>query len=236
MPVSSADTLYIAIAFIVPGYIFVWFRSLFLTRRALKPHEQMVAYIAISCVNIAVLSPVVYYLTESQYLKQKPIFSGLIWFVILIIFPAMVGVVFGIAAQREWIHKALLRLKLRPVHVMPTAWEWQFARIDGPVWITVTLKDGSFVYGLFGSASFASSEPGERDIFIESTYSIGGDNEWVPLGRGALVPHGEIRCIDFRYPETNSEDLSDGERQPSIRIGGLPASADSRERLPAVED
>ncbi|MGY0713118.1 DUF6338 family protein [Azospirillum argentinense] len=211
MPVSSADALYIAIAFIVPGYVFVWFRSLFLTRRALKPHEQMVAYIAISCTNIAICSPVVFYLLESQPLRQSLIVSGVIWFSILIILPATGGILFGVAAQKEWTHKAFQCLQLRPVHVMPTAWEWQFAQIDSPIWVTVTLKDGNLVYGLFGSASFASSEPGERDIFIESTYSIGDDGSWVPLGRGALVPHGEIRCIDFHYTDEKKSEKCDDE-------------------------
>jgi len=213
MPFSSPDAIYLAIAFIVPGYVFVWIRSLFLNRRPLKPQEQLVAYLAISAVNMAACSPLIIPLVENETLRQRPVLAGLLWFLTLLAVPTLGGVLLGIAAQREWLHRFLQKVGLRPVHVMPTAWEWQFSRIDGSAWIIVTLKDGSTVFGLFGSESFASSEPSERDIFIESVYTLGENDSWTPAGKGALIPHGEIRCIEFILPSTVGEEATFDERQ-----------------------
>lgn len=242
MPLSSSDALFIAIAFVVPGYIFVWVRSIFLTRRPLKPQEQVIAYIAISSVNIAICSPIVITLMDSQELKSRPVLVGFLWLITLMVVPTLGGVLLGIAAQREWLHRTLQYLHLRPVHVMPTAWEWQFSRVDGSTWIIVTLKDGSTIFGLFGGGSFASSEPTERDIFIESVYSAGSDDRWVPVGKGVLVPHGEIRCIEFFHPDTQ-ESIDDKRDLASVdgRIStsdNTPErlSANSADRIPTVEE
>lgn len=231
MPLSSSDALYIAIGFVVPGYIFVWIRSIFLTRRPLKPNEQIVAYVAISCVNIVLCSPLIIYIMGNAELKSRPLETGLLWIVTLMIIPTVGGVLFGIAAQREWLHRALQFLRLRPVHVIPTAWEWQFSRIDGSSWVIVTLKDGSTVFGLFGSTSFASSEPTERDIFIESVYSAADDGKWTSMGRGVLVPHGEIRCIEFFHTDTQEE--TDDKRELASVDGRLSASANTPEGISA---
>ena len=58
--------------------------------------------------------------------------------------PAAIGVLAGLAVQKEWIYHVLRFVKLEPVHGIPSAWDWKFMRADQQ-WITVHLKDGTDV-------------------------------------------------------------------------------------------
>jgi Family of unknown function (DUF6338) len=72
--------------------------------------------------------------------------------------------------------------------------------------VLVELKDGSTVAGFFGTRSFASADPEERDIFIEQVYHIDADSTWHPMknGHGTLIAQGEIRSVDF-WPVDNHQ-------------------------------
>lgn len=95
------------------------------------------------------------------------------------------------------------RFGMRAVHVLPTAWDWKFGAL-APSWVTVTMKDGSRVSGFVGPSSFASSDPRERDLYIEQVWVVDAANNWTRHADwGVLIPHGEIRCIEF---------MPDGER------------------------
>ena len=103
------------------------------------------------------------------------------WFLIILVGPAMLGAGLGIAIQNDLFRPFFARLRLQPVHVVPTAWDYQFGRMREAHWVLVRLKDGGSVAGFFGTRSFASSDPEERDIFIEQVYRIDEDSNWHPL-------------------------------------------------------
>jgi hypothetical protein len=66
--------------------------------------------------------------------------------------------------------------------------------------VIATLKDGSKVYGLFGSGSRVSSDPGERDIYLSHTFVQGEKkNDWVivPDTAGVYIRQDEIRTLEF---------------------------------------
>jgi len=203
MNIASSETLYLVLAFVVPGFVISYIRSIFITRRTQKPHEQVLTYLTLSTLNYAIFSWLVYYLINSDGLLRRPILAGFLWFIVILVGPALIGVFLGVSAQKNWSHRLLQKVGLRPVHFMPTAWDWQWSRLDGYSWVVVTLKDGSVIAGVFGPNSFASSEPGERDIYIEKVYNIPQDGPWTPAprGQGVLIPHGEIRCVEF-FPNT----------------------------------
>jgi hypothetical protein len=94
-----------------------------------------------------------------------------------------------------------------PTDPFPSAWDYQFSRINEPLWILVTLKDGSQVAGRFGRNSLASLEPSERDLYIDSVYQVLEDNPWQPVTEtfGILIKAEEIRYIEFLNDPT--EDL-----------------------------
>jgi hypothetical protein len=93
------------------------------------------------------------------------------------------------------------------VHQIPTAWDFHFSRAL-PYWTVVTLKDGSRVYGLFGYRSFAGDDPKERDIFLESVYTLRNDGEWLPVegSGGILIKADQVAAIEFRKLEEVSYD------------------------------
>ena len=66
----------------------------------------------------------------------------------------------------------------------------------------VTLKNGDRVAGLFGSNSFASSDTGERDLYIEEEYTVGEDGKWDarPEKVGILICQQEVKYIEFWQP------------------------------------
>jgi uncharacterized protein DUF6338 len=62
----------------------------------------------------------------------------------------------------------------------------------------VTLTDGT-VSGVFGDMSFASSDPTERDLYIEEIWDVSESGEWTrrPERVGILIPSKEIKSVQF---------------------------------------
>lgn len=80
---------------------------------------------------------------------------------------------------------------------MPTAWDWKFGNMNSQ-WVLVVLKDGTHFGGLCGPDSFVSSDPTERDIYIQWVYDIDDEKNWHPRGEtGVLICAGEVRTIEF---------------------------------------
>lgn len=50
-----------------------------------------------------------------------------------------------------------------------------------PHWILVTFKDSTRVAGYCGRESFISSDPSERDIYIERVYDVDDNGTWIPI-------------------------------------------------------
>jgi hypothetical protein len=73
--------------------------------------------------------------------------------------------------------------------------------------VLVTLKDGGQVAGLFGSRSFASSDPSERDLYIQSVFSMSGKGQWqrVPRNDGVLISGDQIKYIEFWTDEMENK-------------------------------
>ena len=65
-------------------------------------------------------------------------------------------------------------------------------------WVLVTLKDGTRFAGFCGSDSFMSSDPSERDIYIQQVYDVDDDNNWSSSAEKALlIIADEIQTIEF---------------------------------------
>ena len=66
-------------------------------------------------------------------------------------------------------------------------------------WVLVTLKDGTRFAGFCGPDSFISSDPAERDLYIQWVYDLDDEDGWRSRGEtGLLVAGGEISTIEFR--------------------------------------
>ena len=198
MQVDSATALFIALTFVVPGFIVHSTLSVLVPRREDRTELSFARFLTLSAFNYAVWSWLVYLLLTSQWLRDRPAFWSLCWALIILPGPVLVGLIWGIVSQREWDRRILLRLGLQPVHPIPTAWAWRFGTMKTGHWILVRLKDGSQVAGYFGGKSFASSDPAERDLYVEQVWSI-ENGRWTKEspGKGILLSRGEISSIEF---------------------------------------
>ncbi len=69
------------------------------------------------------------------------------------------------------------------------------------------MKDGSTVAGLFRSHSFASSDPGERDLYIEQLWDIDDQGEWTVVAgeKSILIAANEICFVELWEQQESQE-------------------------------
>lgn len=194
MDLSTVDTVYVALAFLVPGFILSSVKSKLVTGRERQTSEQLLRYLTYSAANYALFSWLIYLLISQD--MGIPVEAGL-WFVVTFVGPAMLGALYGIAIKKNWERNFFRLLKLYPAHVVPTAWDWKFGNTTAQ-WVLITLKDDTKFAGYLGLRSFISSDPGERDIYVEYVYDITDAGEWLDVGqKSVLITSGEIRTIEF---------------------------------------
>ena len=204
---KSLDELYLILGFLVPGLIVLFVRSQFITGRS-QPHAAvLLSYLTVSIIYYALALPLV---DLVQSIQEPGYGKSLAWFGLVFVGPAIFGLLLGINIQQGLFHRFLKWVHLNPVHVMPTAWDWKFSGM-GEQWVLVTLKDGTRFAGFCGADSFMSSDPAERDIYIQWIYDIDDDNKWTSRGNnGVLITAGEIRTIEF-WPYTPKETSNEQE-------------------------
>ncbi|TGN67335.1 hypothetical protein E4L95_05370 [Paracoccus liaowanqingii] len=125
-----------------------------------------------------------------------------IWTFAILVSPVVMGVLSGLATKWGVLSKIYRQMSFHPVHVIPTSWDYAFSKPE-PKFLIVKLADGSIFGGLWGTKSFASDEPAERDIYIEKIYKIDKDTGvWTGTDRSLLLKGEHIRSIEFiPFPE-----------------------------------
>jgi hypothetical protein len=212
MPNLNVEDLRLILIFIVPGLIILYVRSRFITGRPQSHAENLLSYLVLSTVYYAITTP---FLQASLSIRHPWILWALIWILLTIVGPAILGLLLGAEAQKEWLTKIAARLHLSVVHVIPTAWDWRFSKISSGTFLLVTLTSDERVAGYFGSVSFASSDTAERDLYIEEEYDIDSEGSWTSRSEkvGVFIPFKEIKYVEFWEPELIG--ASNVERQPS---------------------
>ncbi|WXJ78524.1 hypothetical protein MTMBA_06010 [Moorella thermoacetica] len=192
----------------VPGFILHTTLSMLVPQRGEHKELSFIRFLTLSCINYALWSWLIYLLIRHDFFIANPIYTAIVWWLIILVSPVLVGVIIAHFHCKETFRKALQRFGINPVHPIPTAWDYRFYETNKPVWVLVTMKDGSQVAGLFGSRSFASSEPGERDLYIQEVFRIDGDEPWqrVPESDGILILGDQIKHIEFWKEEEVEDD------------------------------
>jgi len=201
---KSLDNIYLVLGFLVPGLIIVFVRSRFLTGRITPHNEAILSYLVLSIIYYALALPCVEWtlsIDEAGYKK------ALAWVSLVFIGPAILGVGLGCAAQLGWARKLIHCCGFTSVHVIPTAWDWKFSSPEEQ-WVLVTLKDGRQIAGFFGQNSFSSSDPKERDVYIERIYDLSDDGKWSQRGdTGILIASDEVQTVEFWSPNIHQENV-----------------------------
>ena len=187
------DAIYVALVFIVPGYIFLSLRNQFMAGQDRLGTEQVIPFVIYSALNFAVFGWMVYLAISYQ---APPYVQVGAWVLVLVVIPAALGLLAGLSSQREIIARIYRSLGLNPVHTTPRAWEYVFFNAP-PSWVFITLKNGTEFAGFWGGNSFASSDSKERDLFISEVFDFSEGGPWRPTGKSLFVGAGEVRTIEF---------------------------------------
>ncbi len=187
--------VYLVIGFIVPGLITFFVRSQLIIVKRQSHTDNLMSYVTLTSIYYAFLLPI---FPQIFILTGWCLFFS--WISVIIVGPAVSGAILGLIAYFEVFRKATQTLKINPVHAVPSSWDWIFGSIkDRSVYIMVTLTDGTKLAGVWGGKSFASTDPTERDIYIERMWDISHDGTWARRDRkqGALIVAKEIRYVEL---------------------------------------
>lgn len=200
------ETVYVAIFFLVPGYLFLTFRNQFVAGQDRLGTEQILAFVTYSALNLAIFGWTIFAVPRSAPGWQ----IVLVWGFVLLIGPAILGFASGIWTQKELGSRLYSFLGLSLVHPTARSWDWIFHRVH-PCFVLVTLKDGSQCAGYWGvsaagTQSFASSDPKERDLYISQVFEIPDDGPWRPTQRSIFIAAGEIRTVEFIQEERQASE------------------------------
>jgi hypothetical protein len=234
MTLSGLDVLFFTVTFVVPGFVLSSVMSMFAPRKADEPQRALLRFLTFSCWNYAPWSWLIYLQIQAGSLLTNPSQIAATLFLVAFVSPVCLGVACGYVSHKGLLRKAFQRIGLNPVHGTPTAWDDRFYRIDRAIIVRVTLKDGSAVTGVFGSKSFASSEPDDRDLYLEEILKVDdGRPQRLPQRVGMLLRGDQIKCIEF-WDENRGDRMSDNERKDRLQEGYQPMPVPGRDEVADV--
>ncbi len=199
---TDPTTLYLTFVFVVPGLVITYFRSQFTTGRMQSHSEAILSYLALSALYGALILPGIDWLTKDSADQD---IGTLYWIGLIFVGPAIVGSLLGYSTRTNAIRRLLNYIGINPVHAVPTAWDWKFGGMNEQL-VLVTLKDGTKFPGYCGRSSFMSTDPLERDLYVEKVYAWGDNDAWINNGEhGLWVNASEIKTIEFFPVEDEGE-------------------------------
>ncbi|MDR1165212.1 MAG: DUF6338 family protein [Deltaproteobacteria bacterium] len=190
--------LYTAI-FLLPGFFIRNILTTLNLTRKLSDNATFLSCFMYSVINLAIWSWA-YILATNLYNNQRIPYYG--YFVLLVAISLIGGLilsfVIGAFVQKRFIGWLAKRLRLKAVDPVDSTWDWLFSQL-GTYRVIITLKDNNQIYGWYGSYSFTSSDPNERDIYVEYIYRLDENGEYLddPENQGILIAKDQVKHIEF---------------------------------------
>lgn len=191
MELFQVDKLILFILFFIPGFISIKVWRLLKPADIVEPLTNILEAISYSCVNYAILFPLLIFLlndlTEFSWVK------GVLMIIVLFICPIIWPILYS-----WFVDSSFLQGRIK--HPIPKAWDYFFSR--GEVFFAlVHLNDGDMIAGYFGSKSFASSYPAEDDVYFEKVWNINEKGVFLERSiegtKGFLVNKSAINYMEF---------------------------------------
>jgi hypothetical protein len=197
---KGVENFQLLLLFVVPGLVALFVRSRLIAGRTPSTKENLLIFVVLS---LFYYSFTIFLIEPALSIREPWVARALIWILVILVGPAFFGFILGVAAQKEWGAWFADKLGVTIVHVIPAAWDWRFSNITRTTFVMVTLTSGEKVAGYFGNNSFASSDVGERDLYIEEEYTVTEKGIWDarPEKAGILISAREIRYIEFWSPQ-----------------------------------
>jgi hypothetical protein len=219
MTLDSFDALFYTLAFIVPGFILWSTRAALVPQRAEDTGLSLVRFLIYSCLHYALWSWLIYLMFRIEFFTAYPYRSAAAWFLIIFVSPLSLGMLLGALRNTGVVRRLLGKVKLRPLHHIPSAWDYIFFRMSEGAWILVTMKDGKKVAGKFGRESYAAPSS-ERDLYIQEVYDlVNAETPWQKITRspGIWIKGDEIKSIEFWVSAPANKGAGKDVRRPKRR-------------------
>ncbi|MBR9910400.1 MAG: hypothetical protein GYB33_08635 [Gammaproteobacteria bacterium] len=201
MDIFEESKLILFIAFVVPGFIAIKAYELLSPAQQRDSSKQLIDAVSYSCLNYAVLILPIYYLETNNLSKSHPNLYALFYFCVLFVAPVLLVIGWRILREFEWVQKFVPHPTQKP-------WDFVFSQRK-TYWVTVTLKNGAKIAGMYGPNSFASSAPSEEQIYLEEQWMLndeGGFDRAVEQTSGVIVLSSEILSIEFMHSGESNND------------------------------
>ena len=196
MIIDSFDIVFYTAVFVLPGFLI---NSIIDTLNpTLKKSEGVLLLKSIlySIIHCAVWSWA--YKLIFQLETTRPYFYWLVLIIFTIIAATLLALLIGVVKQKQLLRKVLFYCNIYCPHSIPNSWDYAFGKAESS-WVIVTLADDSVIYGEYSTKSFASSDPDERDLFLEKTYISDENGIWIEADRneGIYIQKDQIKTIEF---------------------------------------
>lgn len=204
MNLNSVNAVLILIAFLVPGFIASSLLATTFRRRSRSASELTLQYLTLSCINYGLWSWLIAIMLYGRWIERHPVLAIGVVFLIIFVSPLILGLSVSHVTPSGRVARLLSAVGFKVHRFIPTAWDYTFEH-EEPAWVIVRLKDGSIVYGFWGTESFAGDERGERDLFVEAVFKPANSGHWQPIPDtgGILIKANEIATIEFRRIESD---------------------------------
>ena len=190
--VSSLESIREVIPLVVPGFVFLWVRAQLLTGRLPAPSHAVLPWV--------IFSSVYWYFIGAANdlfgfpgLGERPPWVAL---VVVVGVPMIAGGAAGWLEQQGLVHQAFRKVGLHIVLAPPSAWDGKFSKFNSE-WVLITLRNGEQIPGYLGPESVLSSDPSERDIYVQEIFEVNDKGQWASLHRGLWVAQRDILKLEF---------------------------------------
>ena len=212
MTLGSLDVVLYTCLFLVPGFIIDDIVNAFCTSKKRDTNIAILRYLMFSVIHVAIWS-----WAYASILIDAPVKAANVnWvymFLLTVVGAFLTGTMLGLLTKEQFLQKLFAKLGIMVAGTIPTAWDNKFSTTEAVRWVIVYLACGRTVYGRLGRGSCASSDPDERDIYLNRVYTIDENNHWIeqPKTDGMLISKAEIRYIEFFYcDKVASDELESG--------------------------
>lgn len=192
--------------YLLAGYVFLTLRSWWIAAERPRLNEQIAEAVILSLINQAILLVTFGWLSDDWH-ENNASFSLLGQYVIQ---PAVLGILVGWLAARDWLPSGLRRLFMPGVRPVTDAYEFALQSAPEDGFIIVSYEDGREVHGYFGADSLASEDRLLGGLLIERLYVVGEDRVWIEADppRSVWLSLKGARSIEFlRGKDDDAEDF-----------------------------
>lgn len=186
------NKLLLFIVFVIPGFISIRIHDLFIPTEQRESSKLIIEAIGFSCINYALLSWSIYFISKYDVSKQYPFLFAFFLIGILFIFPVIWPIIY------IKIRKSKFVTNIVP-HPIPKPWDYIFGKREA-FWLVIYLTDGTRVGGRYDTDSFTSSFPEDEQIYIQEVWNIDDNNKFLTKrtrSRGMLISSKDIKAIEF---------------------------------------